>query len=282
MSLVYPNIVPENDLRLPDALTIKHGPAALIARLILAGDQAARDMGLRLRLRHDFRGLQELARFETARGNWYKLVDYFNPDLVELTPESAYWISAENAAGEIVVTVAGRVFYWPQSSLHDEAVRVFFAGRRDDYPCTVTTPAAREITGVVLCSGAMWVRPDYRRLHLSHLLPRISRAYAASRWPLDWAFIFAVPGSSARQVAGYGYTDVTRSIFLPATDWGDLDLGLARLSRQQLYDDLAAFFTSHLGSSESPAASGLAGTKREETVSTASPDGVLQGSISLS
>ena len=28
MTLIYPNIVPENNLRLPDALTIKHGPAA--------------------------------------------------------------------------------------------------------------------------------------------------------------------------------------------------------------------------------------------------------------
>ena len=26
MSLIYPNIVPDNNLRLPDALTIKHGP----------------------------------------------------------------------------------------------------------------------------------------------------------------------------------------------------------------------------------------------------------------
>jgi hypothetical protein len=28
MTLIYSNIVPENDLRLPDALTVKHGPPA--------------------------------------------------------------------------------------------------------------------------------------------------------------------------------------------------------------------------------------------------------------
>ena len=41
MSLIYPNIVPENNLRLPDALTIKHGPAPLLSRFVLEGDKAA-------------------------------------------------------------------------------------------------------------------------------------------------------------------------------------------------------------------------------------------------
>jgi hypothetical protein len=54
MALTYPNIVPENNLRLPDALTIKHGPAPLLARFVLEGDRAARARGVSLRLRHDF------------------------------------------------------------------------------------------------------------------------------------------------------------------------------------------------------------------------------------
>jgi hypothetical protein len=37
MTLIYPNIVPENNLRLPDALTIKYGPAPLLARFVLEG-----------------------------------------------------------------------------------------------------------------------------------------------------------------------------------------------------------------------------------------------------
>ena len=46
MTLIYPNIVPKNNLRLPDALTIKHGPARLLSRFVLEGDKAARQMGL--------------------------------------------------------------------------------------------------------------------------------------------------------------------------------------------------------------------------------------------
>jgi hypothetical protein len=51
VTLTYPNIVPENNLRLPDALTIKHGPARLLATFVLEGDKAAREIGVRLRLR---------------------------------------------------------------------------------------------------------------------------------------------------------------------------------------------------------------------------------------
>lgn len=281
MSLVYPNIVPENDLRLPDALTIKHGPAALLARLVLEGDRAARDRGIRLRLRNDFKDLLALTRFETERGNWYRLADYFNPELNDLTPENSYWISGETDAGEIITTVAARVYYWPHSSLAEEARLLFYAGRETGKPCLVTTPAAREIGGVVLCSGAMWVRPDHRRLGLSHLMPRVSRAYAAARWPLDWAFIFVMPGTPPALVSGYGYRDVSRSIAFLGSPWGDLDFALARLSRQQLYQDLELFLRegSVVAASSSADASGK---KREHTVTSTSPEGVLQGSISLS
>ena len=41
MALDFPNIVPENNLRLPDALTIRHGPAPLLSRFILEADKAA-------------------------------------------------------------------------------------------------------------------------------------------------------------------------------------------------------------------------------------------------
>src|SRR6185437_8531808 len=79
MSLVYPNIVPENNLRLPDALTIEHGPAPLLGRFVIAGDRAARANGLRLRIRHDFPELNRLNQEQAERGAWYPLIDMFNP-----------------------------------------------------------------------------------------------------------------------------------------------------------------------------------------------------------
>ena len=74
MSLIYPNIVPDNDLRLPGALTIKHGPARLLSRFVLEGDKTARRQGIRLRFRHDFEELLYLNKQQTSLGNWFRLL----------------------------------------------------------------------------------------------------------------------------------------------------------------------------------------------------------------
>ncbi|MBX6367646.1 MAG: hypothetical protein IRZ04_06670, partial [Rhodospirillales bacterium] len=66
-------ITPVDGLRLPDAITVKFGPAELLTRFILTGDKQVRDKGLKLRLRHNFNALRELNEAETARGNWFKL-----------------------------------------------------------------------------------------------------------------------------------------------------------------------------------------------------------------
>jgi len=107
MTLIYPNIVPENNLRLPDALTIKHGPARLLATFVLEADKAARQTGIRLRLRHDFGELLYINRQQAALGTWFRLVDHLNPEYSDLTPENSYWISGENEQGEIVLLKQG-------------------------------------------------------------------------------------------------------------------------------------------------------------------------------
>ena len=121
MSLIYPNIVPENNLRLPDALTVKHGPAQLLSRFVIEGDRAAREAGVRLHLRYDFDELVLFNKRHHDSGNWYPLLDMVDPELADLNPENAFWIAGEDAAGDIVVTWAGRIFYWPDSTMADHA-----------------------------------------------------------------------------------------------------------------------------------------------------------------
>ncbi len=125
MVLNYPSIIPQNDLRLPDALTIKHGPKSLLSRFVLEADNFARQLGIRLRLRHDFEALHELNQSQVAKGDWFRLVNMFNPAYGGLSPENSFWISGENDAGEIVLSQAGRVYYWPNSTLYDEAHGMF-------------------------------------------------------------------------------------------------------------------------------------------------------------
>jgi hypothetical protein len=259
MGLIYPNIVPENNLRLPDALTIKHGPARLLAGFVLDGDKLARQMGVRLRLRYDFADLVYVNQQETSKGNWFRLTDMFNPGYCDLNKENSYWISGEDEHGEIVLTQAGRIFYWPETTLEQEVRLMFYGGHEADQECRVTAPAAKSITGVVFCAGSHWIRPDFRGKGLSRLLGRLGRAYAVSRWPVDWAMALVTPVLVAKGVAsGYGYRHLSRSVFFPGSPLGDLELVVSYLSAPEAYDDLASFMTVEL------AGAGVADADAEE------------------
>lgn len=287
MSLIYPNIVPENNLRLPDALTVKHGPAPLLAKFVIEGDKAARRIGLRLRLRHDFDELVYLNRQEIARGNWFRLINMFNPAFSDVSPENAFWVSGETEEGEIAVTWAGRVYYWPDTNLAEQA-RAMFYGRDEGQPCKVTAAAAPSITGVVLSAGSVWVRPQFRGRQLSRLFPRIGRAYACSRWPIDWTISYVAPILVEKGVAaGYGQKNFSHSIFYPGSPWGDLEVVVAYTPAAEIYGDLESFMAAELlpaelaGSSDETRDAGVFSTSLDKVTNTSSV-GVFHGNSSRS
>jgi hypothetical protein len=283
MTLIYPNIVPENNLRLPDALTVKHGPARLLATFVIEGDKAARQAGMRLRLRHDFAELVYLNRQEISRGSWFRLVNMFNPEYSDVSPENAFWVSGEDQNGEIAVTWAGRVYYWPQTNLAAQACAMFY-GRDEGQPCTVTAPAAQVISGVVLSAGSVWVRPEFRGRQLSRLFPRIGRAYACSRWPIDWTISYVAPVLVEKGVAaGYGQKYFSHSIFYPGSPWGDLEVVVANTPAADIYDDLKSFMSSEFsvagvsGTPESKRGAASFSTSFDSVTNTSSV-GVFHGS----
>jgi hypothetical protein len=284
MTLIYPNIVPENNLRLPDALTVKHGPAPLLSRFVLEGDKAARESGIRLRLRHDFGELVYVNQQQTSRGNWFRLVNMFNPQYSDLTPENSYWISGEDEHGEIVVTQAGRVYYWPNTTLEQEARLMFYGGRDEGQLCIVTAKDASAIGGVVFYGGSVWVRPDFRGRRLSELLPRLGRAYAMARWPVDWGISFVAPVLVEKGIAaGYGYKHSSYSIAFPASPWGDLEVVLVSLTAPEAYDDFAENLLVQSSASTAASSTISSSTNRfDNKVTNTSSDGVLQGSSNRS
>jgi hypothetical protein len=286
MTLIYPNIVPENNLRLPDALTIKHGPAALLARFVLEGDKAARHIGIRLRLRHDFAELAYINKQQVAHRTWFPLVKMYNPEYSDLVPENSYWISGEDEHGDIVLTQAGRIHYWPNTNLEQEVRLMLYGGRDEGQLCTVTAPAAKAITGVVFCAGAHWIRPDLRGHRLSHLLARLGRTCAVARWPVDWCVAIVAPILVDKGVAaGYGYKHASYSIFFPGAPSGAIENVLTYLPVGEAYDDLANFLIEELsGSSEEGLATAVPRTGRplDDNVTRTSSEGVFHGSSSLS
>jgi len=282
MPLDFPNIVPENNLRVPDALTIKHGPARLLSRFVLEGDKAVRRAGLKLRLRHDFDELAWINKREVSNGSWFRLVDAYNPEYTILTPENAFWISGEDENGEVAASWAARVFHWPDTNLAEQAVP-FFYGRDDGQPCKVTAPAAKLIGGIVLCGGAAWIRPDFRGKGLGQLVPRILKAYAYSRWPVDWSICYVSRTLIEKGVAaGYGQKNFSYSIFYPGSPWGDLEVVVAYTPILEAYEDLANFMDEELSdvSTRNGAAMRFSSLS-EHRVTNTSFDGVFHGNSSL-
>jgi GNAT superfamily N-acetyltransferase len=284
MNLIYPNIVPEDNLRLPAALTVKYGPARLLSTFVLEGDKAARRMGLRLRLRNDFGELLYFNKERIAHGDWYRLANMFHPEYSDLVPENSYWISGEDEHGEIVVTQAGRVYYWPDTTLAEEARQMFYAGREDGQRCIVTAADAKKITGVVFYGGSVWVRPDFRGRQLSQLLPRLGRAYAVARWPVDWGISLVAPVLVEKNVAaGYGYKRVSYSVSYPGSPWGDIDFALVSLSTAEAYDDFARVLIGRLcGMAEGESVDDGPTSVWDDNVTSISLEGVLHGSNSRS
>src|SRR5438105_1939732 len=131
------NIVPPDNLRLPDALTVKYGPAPLLARFVLEGDKEARRRGVDLRLRHDFRELLYLAKTISIHDKLFRRLEIFNPDYTDFTPENSYWIAGYDEHGEIVLTSAGRIYDWRCTNLEHEA-RVMFYSRDVAPQCEMT------------------------------------------------------------------------------------------------------------------------------------------------
>jgi hypothetical protein len=283
MPLDFPNIVPPNNLRLPDALTIKHGPAPLLSQFVMRGDRAVRRMGIHLRIRHDFDELVHVNKGAVAGGSWFPLVSMFDPDYSDLRPENSYWISGEAENGEIVLTGAFRIFYWPDSSLADEAGYYFADHSGHPHECIVTAPAADEISGVVFWGGSLWIRPDYRRQHLSELVGRLGRAFAVARWPVDHMMCLVRTFLADKGVAhGYGYKHLSRSVFYPDSPMGDLEMVIAYLSATESYADFAEYLSGGLSDPEYFAASEFAANRFENIVTRTSSLPVVHGSISLS
>jgi GNAT superfamily N-acetyltransferase len=284
MHLIYPNIVPANNLRLPDSLTIKHGPARLLSKFVLEGDRVARRMGLQLRLRHDFDELLYFNRQRAALGDWYRLPNMFHPEYSDLASENSYWICGEDEYGEIVVTQAGRVYYWPDTTLEQEARLMFYAGQEQGQSCIVTAPDAKKISGVVFYGGSVWVRPDFRGRQLSQLVPRLGRAYALARWPVDWGISLVAPVLVEKKVAeGYGYKHVSYSVSYPGSPWGDIEFALVSLSAMEAYDDFARMLVCRFCGMGEDIPSAISSTSfREDNVTRISLDGVFQGKSSRS
>jgi hypothetical protein len=187
---------------LRDQITLVHGPQDVLGRYFVWADQAARERGLGLRLRTDFERLAEVN--QRNRASWPPLVPSFDPKYSNLRIDSAFWVEAIDAEGETVATHANRLFDWPQTTVETElrSLRVFYedAAAHVDAGESVVVHGATSppITGRNIFAGAVWVHPNHRAGGLATIVPRVSRAYAYTRWNPGTTWILVEPKTLAR------------------------------------------------------------------------------------
>jgi hypothetical protein len=225
-------------------LKIKYGPVGLLGRFFLWAERAARDRGVTL----FFAGLQDLVEVNKANSDsWRPLLPLFDMELGGTTPQTGFVLIGRDKDGQIVATQAARLYDWSETTLEDEAtsLRMFYADPDAAFArgnrCDVTTAAARSITGRVVFSGAGWYRRDFRGRDLATILPRISRAYAFTRWNTDFTISVMTDAVTAGGMAERcGYTKVEHdSIDLVLTPTGEARCALVWMSRHELIADLA-------------------------------------------
>jgi hypothetical protein len=177
--------------RLPDQVTLTHGPHQTLGRFILLADAAARQRGVYLSLEDDFEAL--LALNEANRAHWHPLAPSFDPR-TGAHEGNAFWICGRDENGDAVLTQVVRHYDMSDTSLTEEleSLRIFYGDPQSQASlresCRSSAVAASKIRGSVVYSGGTWFRPDFRGRGLASVVPRMGRTIALSRWNTDYAF----------------------------------------------------------------------------------------------
>lgn len=235
--------------RLPDQITLQHGPLPELGAFFLAADKAARDRGVRLSLSTDFELLREVNKMNLK--HWHGLAPAFDASYGGINAQCGYWLIGRNAENEIVSTQAAHFYQMGEESLADylTSLRLFYPDpERQKNPgesCSVTSPSAAMIRGRVVFSGSTWIRPDYRGRDLPKILPRISRALALTNWNTDFTISLVTQALVDKGVAhAYGYTRVEPGVEWLGSSVSPRYLGaLVWMPRSELLEDIAGFET---------------------------------------
>lgn len=230
-------------------INLDFGPRDLLGRFFLKADTAARHRGISL----SFAPVQTLLEVNRSNADtWRPLLPIFQPALSGVTDETGFAIIGRNLAGDVVVTQGACLYDWRHTNFKEEAesLRLFYsAPERMAQPgeaCPVTAPAASKLSGRVVFSGAVWVRPDYRGRLVTAILPRISRAAAYTRWASDVTLTImaeaVVKGGVAERA---GYRNVDWDLTLVNSPVGrHIRCALLWMRSRDMLEDLGAFDSS--------------------------------------
>lgn len=241
-----PSTQPVARVRRPvlDEILIEYGPRDLLGPFFLWAAEACRARGVEL----EFVTMEELVAANRANHEtWLPLFPAFNPEF-GCGNGDAFAIVGRDGAGDIVVTQAARFYNMAETDFHTEMQSLRFcyddvAGREAvGETCAVTAEGAKQIVGRVLYSGGGWYRPDFRKKGFFEILPRLSRAYAYTRWQTDVTMtlmtdkVFA--GGNAKKA---GYKNVDWAVDLKNSPLGDIYAAVLWMDADYLFQDLRGY-----------------------------------------
>ena len=230
------------------SIDIKHGPRELLTSFFVKAVNAIEMRGISFEV-GTFKQLLEIN--QQHPDSWMPLTTTFRWDIGGVDDSTGVVFIGCNASGEPVATQAARHFDWAETNFKEEAesLRFFYSDpttqKAEQEACVVTTPVAKDVTGSVGLAGGLWIRPDYRRLQLTSITPRLARAYALANWNIETMMAIMTKANIEHGLAKRnGFQDVSWGVQMhnsPTYPNGILDVGLARLSAYELVDDLYQF-----------------------------------------
>lgn len=162
----------------------------LLHQISTAGD------GLKIRFQEDFARLRELTESNPDRDT---LSPMFDPSHCDVSGKNAFWIEGLCPNGEVAHVQAVRYDdledrslcqHWIDNSylFTPPGVDVDLRHSRFD-----SAPASRTIRGGTCYHGELWIRKDYRGLHLASKLANLAMLLANARFQPDYLYCLIPP-----------------------------------------------------------------------------------------
>ncbi|NOU05395.1 MAG: hypothetical protein HOO99_04355 [Hyphomicrobiaceae bacterium] len=225
-------------------IKIDHGPRQLLGQFFLRADSAVRRRGVTL----SFAPIEELVAVNVQnQASWGMFAQTLDSRHGKIASQDSYCLLGTNDKGEVVAAQAGRLYRLHDRSLKDIAddASLYYGDAPrplNAISCSMTAPSAATISGFVVYSGALWVRPDFRGQKLATLLPRISRAFALAHWGTDYTIAFMSPQIVASALSvQYGYKNIEPSYQVHQHGRVIFEGCLAWMTAETLAEDLFEF-----------------------------------------
>lgn len=164
--------------------------------ITLIRDIQNRSPGLHIEFEQDFRQFLSVIEENPDRK---ELSPMFDPRYCDISADNGFWIKGVNEDGDIVHLQAVRYNDLSQTTLaeHWQQNSPLYRppGIQPDINKTVfdRAPAAHMISGKVCYHGELWMRKDFRGLHLASRLANLAMLLASARFSPDYMYCLISP-----------------------------------------------------------------------------------------